>query len=1354
MKELRIELFGKFKLIYNRKVNSCIESNREKELLAYLLLNRETPQSRKFLSFLFWADSTEAQAMNNLRKVLYTLKKNLPNPDRFLLSDHKFIQWNKSSPWWLDVAAFEEEILTAGKAEERNDSEQQISALKKASDLYKNHLFITCYEEWIESEREKLKTAYNICLNTLVNLLEKKRDYRSAIVYAKKLIELDSYNEVAYRRLMKLYSLNQERSKAIQIYNTCSEVLEKELGVKPSTDTQLLYERLKAVQKPVSAIDYVNAPGNIIHEEERKLIGRADEWEIILNQWRKTLQGELTMILIKGEAGIGKTRLAREYSSYLARQGYQVISARAYASAQTISYGLVADCLRDASVYNRLNELDHTWLNELVRLLPELKITNHKISNPKPIMRFWEKQGFLKAISVAITYDKKPKLLLLDNIHWADPASLEWLDYLFNSVQPGYLMVTGTFRPDEASCNNQLLKLIHNIQKDKRLAKISLSGLAEAETMELASAITGESVSRETAKNLYNETDGNPILIEEFLIGTEEFTGKKTGAQPEYSSYFPQPLTKLVGRKKELVEIGNLFTESRLLTLTGTGGSGKTRLAIQFADENATEFKDGIVFVDLSTIRESKLVGSTIARQLNVKEISGQALPNTLKSYLLAKQILLVLDNFEHVIAAAPLVAELVSSAQKLKIIVTSRQALNIQGEQEYPVHPLSVPSMDAISDIKYLKQNESIILFVQRAKNVKPGFEISDSNAKDIAALCIRLDGLPLAIELAAARIKILSPRGIVDRLGNRFTFLVGGATDRPERQQTLRAAIEWSYDLLTAKEKIILRRLSVFSGGCTLDAAKKVCHAHEPVNCEILDGISSLVNKNLVRAGESMGSGTRFIMLESIRDFSLEKLNGQKDEHDTVLNAHQDYYVQLCEEAKKEITGPGQAVWMQYFEEEHANLRKAVEWGPGTANGLEKRLKIASVLWRYWLSRGYFSEGRKRLAELIRHSGIYPYKPDEPLAQVMLGAGTLAHNNGDYTEAYTLISKCLDVYRSLNDSAGIAMALNNLGWAAFRTGNYSEGWSLTRESFELHRRLKDNRGIAFSLNNLGWIAHHRGEFRSAEKYHDECLHIRRELGNIRNIAFSMAGKAWALQRQGKTESAIELTNDALKTFEKIIEKQLYSFTLCIKADALADSDQLHDAGSILKTEALPVFREIGDTYGCAFALNSLGLVLFRENKLDEGLRYFEESYRLRSEIGDRWGVAQSLCNKGRALLQKGITENVHHDLMKSLDIRREIQDKCGLAETLEAFSEYYYYKQLKEKAVFLASIAIVLREIIHSPRSHEESTIYRKIEDITDDMNDEIMKAEVNAIKGIGDYNTLLKTTDEKCRKILSEQ
>jgi predicted ATPase/predicted Ser/Thr protein kinase len=843
--------------------------------------------------------------------------------------------------------------------------------------------------------------------------------------------------------------------------------------------------------------------------------------------------------------------------------------------------------------------------------------------------------------------------------------------------------------------------------------------------------------------NRYNN-DGELLTDLRSCLRIQSSEVQETDPSSEHPLTIPQPLTSFVGRTRELSEIKELFMRTRLLTLTGIAGSGKTRLAIQLAHDIASKFKDGVFFIDLVVIQDHNLVASIIARSLNVKEVTGQSVMDSLISALSGEQRLLVLDNFEHVIGAAGVVVELLSSARKIKIVVTSREALNIRGEQEYPVPPLSLPKLGTVTDHESLKDNEAIALFVQRAKNVKPNFELTADNVKEIAAICVRLDGLPLALELAAARIKILSPGAILDRLRDRFKLLVGGATDQPERQQTLRAAIAWSYDLLSEDEQMIHRRLAVFTGGCTLDAAEFVCHTPEPLKCDILDGISSLVNKNLLRVDESASNDTRFLMLESIRDFGMEQLN-EAGEKDIVLNTHQDYYLQLCETAEPKLTGPEQVVWMQRFDEEHANLRAALELDDHSSNGLEKRLKIASILWRYWLSRGYFNEGRNRLADLIRNE--QSTERPELLAKMTLGAGTLAHNNGDYVEAYSLISKCLGIYRSLNDTAGIATTLNNLGWAAFRMGNYREAWSLSEESIELHRTLSDKRGIAFSFNNLGWIAHHRGEFRDAQKYHEECLEIRRLLGDQRNIAFSLNGIAWALQKQGNTKKAIDLTDQALKIFEEIGEQQLYAFTLCIKADALIDDGKSEEAGLILKEHALPIFKDIEDTYGCAYSLNSLGVVQLLQGKLDEAIQYFGESYRLRNEIGDQWGIAQSLCNKGRTLLYKDKSEVAREYLIKSLTIRRELDDKSGLAESIEGLSEYYFFAQAMDKAFYLITIAKKLREVIDSPRLSYTSTVSRKIESYVIDSKNEIIKQKINALHEIEEYDTLLHLVDEYC-------
>jgi predicted ATPase/tRNA A-37 threonylcarbamoyl transferase component Bud32 len=802
----------------------------------------------------------------------------------------------------------------------------------------------------------------------------------------------------------------------------------------------------------------------------------------------------------------------------------------------------------------------------------------------------------------------------------------------------------------------------------------------------------------------------------DFLTDCQSLLNKSTPGPGRYRKstpntvHAPSPLTGFIGRKNELTELKKNLENHRLITLTGVAGSGKTRLAIELAHNLPEHVADRIHFIDLSSIRDPAAVMPAISRSLNLKEAAGRTISETLKSYLRTKRWLLILDNFEQVSDAAPEIAELLMNAPDCKIIVTSRQPLNIQGEYEFPVPPLKLPSVKSDLNERALGYIEATALFIQRAQQVRPDFEVIPDNKDQIAEICNRLDGLPLAIELAAVRIKMLTAGELLQRLNDRFRLLACGTADLPKRQRSLRAAIEWSYDLLTDDEQILFRRLAVFTDGFTLEAVTAVCSEMPAGHTDVLDTLSSLLSKNLIYKSETAGDSLRFNMLESIREFASDCLS-QSGEYVLLRDTHRNFFVEFCKLAMPHATGSDQTEWVQKLDKDYANLLKALEWKSGLDEQQANSLLICNVLWRYWLRKCLFSEGRSRIRELINNTHIEQNR--ELVAEVLLGAGTLAHNNGDYEDAFRNISRSLDLFRAKGSRDKIAKALTNLGWAEFRRGNYREAEKLSEEALLIYQELNDPSGIAFALNNLGWVAHHRGEYDRALDYHKECLKLRKDIGNVRNIAFSLTNYAWAVQKLGRYDEAEKLLDESIHLFNEADEQQLYIFARCLMAETLADSGKTNKARVLLSNIVVPGFKEIEDTYGFGLALNLSGVTSFREGDYPQAEAYLTESLKIRRELGDKWGTAQSLNNLGRVLIHSKKVARALPHLKESYSIRRNIEDKHGLADTLEGFSEYFHVQKNNESSYALADISSALRAAIHSPPPVETGTLLSTISD-----------------------------------------
>jgi len=560
----------------------------------------------------------------------------------------------------------------------------------------------------------------------------------------------------------------------------------------------------------------------------------------------------------------------------------------------------------------------------------------------------------------------------------------------------------------------------------------------------------------------------------------------------------PAQPTPLVGRERELREVCGLLSEKevRLLTLTGPGGIGKTRLGLQVAAELLNEFEDGVFFVALAPITDPALVASAIAEALGVVEAGDQPLEEGLKGYLHGKELLLLLDNFEQVLGGAPLVGELLSACPKLKVLATSRSVLKVYGEQEYPVPPLELPRPGGLLPIDRLSQYEAVRLFIERAKAAKPDFSVTDENAPAVAEICMRLDGLPLAIELAAARKKLLTPSAMLQRLGSRLKLLGGGSRDLPERQRTLRGTIEWSFALLEEGEQVLFARLAVFSGGRTLEAIEAVCDAEGDLPMDALEGVSSLLDKSLLRQEEGPEGEPRFVMLETIHEYARERLEASGEAEET-SRLHAEYFLALAEAAEPELSGADQPACLERLEAEHDNMRAALTWS--LEKEPETALRLAVALARFWEMRARFLEGSRWLEAALRQSDRADFGTR---AKLLSQAGTFAFYRTDFEHAIVLHGEALELYRQVGDDNGVAFALMCLGAQHMEKGDHERAAPFLEEALALSRRIGDKRNTAATLHNLGEVERQRGNYERAKALGTESIGLWREIKDDYNLS------------------------------------------------------------------------------------------------------------------------------------------------------------------------------------------------------------------------------------------------------------
>ena len=505
---LHIELLGGFRLLYADEPLTTVDTPRLQSLLAYLLLHRETPPSRHRLAFLFWPDSPEDQALTNLRNLLYRLRHTLPEADRFLYVDRRTLRWRETAPFELDVAEFEEAL---SRADDTNDTAEERSALERAVALYEGDLLPGLYEDWIIPERRRLRQAFERALERLTRLLENQHDYRAAIEYARRLVRHDSLREASYRRLMRLQALIGDRAGALRTYHRCATLLEQELDVEPSPATREMYERLLAVEE--TPLLPRSRPGRA--GAASRLVARQDAWAELRHAWRRAAAGQPHLVLISGEAGVGKTRLAEELVQWASRQGIATATARCYAAEGELSYAPVAAWLRARP----LPPLEPVWRSEIARLLPELLTEEPDLSQPGPITEPWQRRRFFEALSRALLQGERPQLLFIDALQWCDRGTIEWLHHLLRYDPRARLLVVGTYRPDGVGEDHPLSSMMHALRQDDQLTEIELAPLDKRATESLAENVAGRELPSSLVNCLYRETEGNPLFIVETVRG-------------------------------------------------------------------------------------------------------------------------------------------------------------------------------------------------------------------------------------------------------------------------------------------------------------------------------------------------------------------------------------------------------------------------------------------------------------------------------------------------------------------------------------------------------------------------------------------------------------------------------------------------------------------------------------------------------------------------------------------------------------------------------------------------------------------------------------------------------------------
>jgi predicted ATPase/class 3 adenylate cyclase len=601
----------------------------------------------------------------------------------------------------------------------------------------------------------------------------------------------------------------------------------------------------------------------------------------------------------------------------------------------------------------------------------------------------------------------------------------------------------------------------------------------------------------------------------------------------------PSQLTSFVGREEEIAEIGRLLARSRLVTLLGPGGVGKTRLSIQVAADAIDSFRDGVWLVELGALVDPRLVTQQIASTLNVREELGRPLIDTLLQFAKPKRLLLLLDNCEHLVeACAEIAAQVLSACPGIRVLATSQQKLGLLEEAVWTVPPLRVPD-PRVDTAGPLTRFESVRLFVDRASSVQASFRINDRNGAAIAQICRQLDGIPLAIELAAARVNVLSVDQLASRLQDRFHVLTRGSRTALPRQQTLRAVIDWSYGLLNHSERTLFSRLSVFSGGWSGDAAPRVCAWNGLSDADIEELLIRLAEKSLTVSEKTRDDLRRYRMLESLREYASERLT-DSGEAELTRRRHAHFFLDLTEKAEPELTGPQQRAWLETLDAEHDNVRAALRWSE-TSTEPDVGWRIGGAMWRYWSVRGLFSEGRARLAALLART----HERSAAQAKALHGAGVLATQTGDYAGARAAYEESLAIRREIGDRSGTANTLSNLGIVARWLDDLPSARELYEESLAIRREVGDKWGIATSLNLLGLLTHYQRDYPTARRLLEESLAIRRGLGDKWTIANSLNNLGLVVLDQGDYATARSLYEESMATYRDLGDRWAIAFLI-----------------------------------------------------------------------------------------------------------------------------------------------------------------------------------------------------------------
>jgi predicted ATPase/DNA-binding SARP family transcriptional activator/tRNA A-37 threonylcarbamoyl transferase component Bud32 len=1200
---LRLKTFGGLSLESDRgALGGAAAQRRRLSVLAILASAGSRGLTRDKLIGLLWPEVDEARARSALSQALYALRRDTGEAE--LVVGYDRLALNECA-LTSDVAELEDAVA-------RGDLAHAVS-LYAGAFLDGVHLDDAPeFEHWLDEVRLRFSRIAERALERLATEARSRRDHAMAAQWWGRLTALDPLHPVAVLGSMEALVESGDRAGALRQAERYEQRAHEELG-SASPDVVALADTLRGER------DAQCVTGRFVLECE---LGRSEAGVVHLARDTKhDRRVALTMLHPETSASIGRDRLEHEIRIAARLQHPHILPLH--------DFGEWADTLFYVTPF-----VDGESLRARLLIEPRLTV-------PEAVTIAQEMAGALDhAHRHGVTHGNvKPENILLADGH----AML---------IELGIARATSDVRDAEDGARHDVFRLGCVIYE--MLAGRMPSTSASAPSLRKLRGDTPPWLDELVQQMLGRQSSGRP------LTAGDVTRALATGASAP-PSRLPVAGDAMIGRDAELAAACAALgrNDVTLLTLTGPGGVGKTRLAVQAARERESHF-DRVYFVDLAPVRDAGGVAPAIAAAVGLPLQSDRNPLDAFVSACAGRRTLLVLDNFEQVVSAAPTLARLMADAPTLKLLITSRMRLDIRGEHELRVSPLSVPEDGAAAPD--LRESAAVRLFVRRALDASATLVFDDESIRAAARICARLDGLPLAIELAAARCRLMSPRTVARRLDTGLGLLSRGSRSAPERHQTMRQAIAWSYALLTPDEQRLFVRMAIFAGGCTLAAAEAVC-ADASSSLNVLDGIGALVDASaLVRDAMGHDGEPRLRMLETVREFARESLAGNP-EAVAVARRHAAWYLRLATSLAPQLTGEAQHEALTTLAEDHANLSAALEHSLETGDA-ESSLAFGAALWRYWLVRGHLAEGRALLARGLALPDSNAARLAALRADAMTGAGHLAQNSGAFGEASQHFQSVLEMRRRLGDRAGMASALADLGWMRWRQCDLPEARRLSAESLRIAEQLGETRVAALALTNLGATALYEGKFAEAREAFTRSAGLRAQVADHRGVAFANMLLGWTMSRDGALEEARRLLEESEETLRAIGDRRLIYFARDVRAEVFLREGNAARAAEIMELDSISGLRRFGDRWGVA---HGLAVASWATRLLGDNVRaiaFAEESLEIRRAVGDLYGEAESLALLAASARATGDDRGAVELVQASRAIRAAIGDAAGLAE------------------------------------------------------------------------------------------